>query len=60
MTGLDLSYAKSQALVIRRIADRLKAASIEIQLGGGVDWADHLQTEVGYLMDALAMTKEER
>jgi len=57
---LDVSYAKSQALVIRRIADRLTRIGESIKSHGIVDFGLHLKTEVGYLMDALDMKEDER
>lgn len=56
----DLSYAKSQALVIKRIANGLKRLGEARKDNSILDYGDHLKTEVGYLMDALAMEADER
>jgi len=57
---MDIPYAKCQALIIRRIGDRLKKMGLSNRDNDTLDWADHLLTERSYLMDALDMQEEER
>lgn len=57
---MDISTAKMQATVLRRVADRLHKYGDSLQDGHILDFADHLRTETSYLMDALDMPTEER
>jgi hypothetical protein len=57
--SVDLPYAKSQALVIKRIANGLERTGLATKNNTLVDYGNHLQIEAGYLMGALGMTKED-
>lgn len=56
----DIPTAKSQAQIIKRIADRLRKVGFNTSNKTVIEYADHLNTEISYLMDALGMSKEER
>lgn len=54
MSGeIDLPAAKSQAEIIKRIAHRLHKYGIAKKDSGCVNFANHLDTEAGYLLGYL-------
>lgn len=57
---IDISYAKSQTQILRRVARRWRALGAERKDSQLEATGDHLLTEVSYLMDALGMTEAER
>lgn len=55
MNTQDLSGAKNQAQVIKRIAVRLKKYGLRKKDSPIVEFADHLETEANYLCEYLGV-----
>ena len=57
---IDLPSARNQAVVLKRINERLHKYAFAEMNGIVIDYVDHFNTEINYLLDYLGIPKEDR
>lgn len=55
---MNRANAEMQIEILRRIIDRLHLYGLALKDNHTLDFADHLKTEMGYLVEALDISKE--